>query len=124
MTPNLINADDIVPIRMPAKALYMVLTDEVSAHYDLSPVMMKNLLKHESGYNQNAVGDHGLAHGVPQYHKDEFNYYSSLYLKYTGVQLQYISSSDQIELMAWQFKNYPKSRHDWGTYRRLYEKKH
>lgn len=119
--PNIIEADSIESPPS-GRAFYMVLANEVSTAYGISAPMVKTVLKHESNYNSAAVGDHGLAHGVAQFHKQTFDYYEAFYYKSSGQHLNYDSSEDQIKLMCWMWKNYPKTKNLWSTYRKYCDK--
>jgi len=63
----------------------------------------------ESMYNPEAIGDHGSAKNIFQYHKGTFDRYSAL----MGEQLDYNSAHDQAKLTAWVFKNMPKEKRAW-----------
>lgn len=117
--PTVLEADSIVPPTS-QKVAYMLLINAYSTRSNVSAAEVKNVIKHESNYVSGAIGDHGAAYGIGQYHADEFNHYAALYFKATGEKLDYHSDRDQIVLMTFQWKNYPKSRNDWSTYRKLY----
>jgi hypothetical protein len=55
---------------------------------------LKKVAYCESRYNPQAVGDHGLAKGILQFHQGTFNTYSNQ----IGEQLQYESTYDQIKV--------------------------
>lgn len=116
--PSLIQADTKPP-SYPPKVAVMLLAEEYSSKMGVSPFQVKYVLKHESGYSQDAVGDKGKAVGVSQYHLDTFNRYEGLFFKATGQRLNYNSAQDQITLMTWQWRVYPQSKHEWSTYRNL-----
>lgn len=115
--PTILEADSI-SAPPTGKAFYMVLADEIAITYAVPAVEIKTVLKHESNYDPIAVGDHGLAHGVAQFHKETFDTYEGYYYKSTGRHLKYSSSEDQIKLMCWMWKNYPKTKNLWSTYRK------
>jgi len=117
--PSSTEADKIEP-HPTGKARYMLIADVESAKWGISPIQVKGVLKAESGYSQTAIGDRGLARSCAQYHKDTFNHYENLYFKTNGEHLQYLSCTDQIKLMTWQWKVFPRSKLEWSTYRRLY----
>jgi hypothetical protein len=117
--PTILQADTEVPLPS-AKEQIMLLADNIGAQSGIASSMIKNIIRAESNYDPSAIGDHSLAHGIVQYHEAEFDDYESKYFKKTGNHLNYDSSEDQLKLMAWQFKNYPLSRNDWSTYRRMY----
>ncbi len=119
--PRLTGADSIAFPASP-KASYMLLADEEGSAYGIPPSEIKTVLKSESGYSQDAIGDHGMARGVAQYHKATFDRYEALYFNQTGSHLSYLLGTDQVKLMAWQWRNYPKSRYEWSTWRRIYGK--
>lgn len=112
------NSDDLPP-SFPAKARYMVLSNVVSTQMGIQSSQVKYVLKHESSYSQEAIGDHGLANGVAQFHKETFDGYEKLYFKANGVHLSYEKAQDQIILMAWMWKTYPNTKNLWTTYRHM-----
>lgn len=120
--PTILQADEIVQPPSP-RASYMLLANETGTSYGIPPSEIKTVLKLESNYDQDAVGDRGHAHGVAQYHRPTFDRYESLYFRATGTHLDYGSGTDQIMLMAWQWKNYPKSKGEWSTWRHAYGRK-
>lgn len=77
-------------------------------------------VKHESGFDQNAIGDHGLAKNCAQYHEATFDEYEGKFYKATGQPLNYNSCYDQVTLMSWQFVNIPSSKSEWTTWRKMY----
>lgn len=117
LVPSMTAADDTVPLSYPPKVATMLLASSLSAQMGVDPYQVKYVLKHESGYSQDAVGDHGLAVGVGQYHKDTFNHYEKLYFNTTGTHLNYYTAQDQVRLMTWQWKVFPKSKYEWTTWR-------
>lgn len=119
--PTILEADSISAPHT-GKAFYMLLADQVGIAYAVSIPMIKTVLQHESDYNPMAVGDHGLAHGVAQFHKETFDQYETYYYKSTGLHLNYSSSEDQVKLMGWMWKNYPKTKLLWSTYRKYCDK--
>lgn len=119
MLPTILQADSIDTIPT-GKAFYMVLADEVSSAYSISAPMVKSVLKNESDFNPMAVGDHGLAKNVAQFHKTTFDMYEIKYFKATGNHLNYDSGEDQVKLLCWMWKTDPSTKNLWSTYRRLY----
>jgi len=114
--PTIINADDIVPLSYPPKVAYMLLANELGVQYGIPSSEIKNVLKAESGYSQEAVGDHGKALSCAQFHKDTFDGYAAQY----GQPLNYPSCIDQEKLMAWMWASNPQTTQLWTTYRRSY----
>jgi hypothetical protein len=119
MLPSMTTADTIVPAP-PFKASVMLAIDSLSTQTGIPSSLVKNIVKNESGYDEDAIGDHGLAHNVAQFHQETFDQYEKLYFNATGRHLNYDSATDQITLMCWMFKNYPQSKDLWSTYRRIY----
>lgn len=66
----------------------------------------------ESRYNNDDVGDHGLARGIFQYHPGTFTAYSKL----LGEDLTYLSAYDQAKLTAFIFAKYPQEKRAWSCY--------
>lgn len=122
MLPTILEADNI-PLSTPSPRIeVMLLASHISSQSGVNPSVIKNVLRHESDYDRNAVGDHGLARNVAQYHRDEFDGYNRMYSSRFGTTLNYDSAEDQIRLMAYQFRYWPASRNDWSAYRQLYGK--
>lgn len=65
------------------------------------------ILTHESGLDPDAIGDHGLAHNVAQFHEATFEWMKAEAigqgLPYQD--LKYNSAKDQIILLGWALKN-------------------
>ena len=115
-----LTAEEPYPAIHSPKTAYMLLGQEISVHMGIIPYQVKGVLKAESNYNPTAVGDHGLAYGIAQFHKPTFNQYEKLYFTATGNHLEYESSTDQITLLCWMWKTYPQTKLQWSTYRTLY----
>lgn len=91
---------------------------EVADDEDVSSSTMMYVLQNESSWDPDAVGDHGLAHNVAQFHKPTFEWMKQLAIK-QGLpyeKLSYNSAKDQIILLAWALKNGYGSQ--WTTYQR------
>lgn len=117
--PTTINADDIVPLRFPPKVAYMLLANELGTQYSIPPARIKHVLKNESDYSQQAIGDHGKAVGIAQFHKDTFKGNEKLYFNIFGEHLNYDSAIDQEKLMTWMWATYPHTTRLWTTYKVL-----
>lgn len=92
---------------------------EVADQEDVSSSTMVYVLQHESGFDPDAIGDHGLAHNVAQFHKPTFEWMQEEAIK-QGLPYQnltYNSAKDQIILLAWALKN--KEGDNWTTFREL-----
>lgn len=83
------------------KGEYMVLADIYSAKFGTPVRHTKATLKCESNFDNLAIGDHGKAHTVAQFHEPTFNRYSKQYFNETGVQLEYGNGNDAILLFNW-----------------------
>lgn len=69
----------------------------------------------ESGGDNNAIGDHGLARGIAQFHLATFN----LFKEMSGmVNLNYYSAKDQRTLLLWALENGLESH--WTCWTKLY----
>lgn len=91
---------------------------EVANEEDVSSSTMVYVLQHESDFDPNAIGDHGLAHNIAQFHKPTFEWMKQMAIK-QGLpyqNLSYNSAKDQIILLAWALKNGYGSQ--WTTYQR------
>lgn len=88
-------------------ANHLVLT----AHrYNISTVHFVAIAYAESRLNPKAVGDHGLAKNIFQFHEQTFNAFKK---EAKMPYLEYNNWKDQAELAAWAFKN-GKNEH-WPT---------
>ena len=73
---------------------------EQAKRYEIPSQWLTNLANCESSYGTNLIGDHGLAHGVYQYHQSTFDWFSKSY----GESLDRESYYDQTKLTAWALK--------------------
>jgi soluble lytic murein transglycosylase-like protein len=74
--------------------------------------------KCESNFNPVAVGDHGYAFSIYQFHRDTFTRFAMLYQsEYGGTLLQYSNPQDQIKLAAYMFSLGQSTRENWTCYR-------
>lgn len=73
--------------------------DKYASQYQIDASVLKKVMWCESSNNPNAVGDHGLAKNVMQFHKTTFDSYSDK----LGESLDYDSYKDQIKLAAYMF---------------------
>ena len=92
---------------------------QVAREEQVSPYAMVYVLSHESDWQPDAIGDHGLAHNVAQFHEQTFEW-----MKQTAIKqgkpyqnLSYNSSKDQIILLAWAIKN--GEGNQWTTFRKM-----
>jgi hypothetical protein len=92
-----------------------------SEKYELNHKMFDEIIKCESTYRVNVTHDGGRGWGPTGYHKATFNESLVKYKKETNQNLNYYSAFDQIELMAWDFKNNPQRRFLWSSYVRYAE---
>lgn len=75
-----------------------------------------HIIAKESCWNPEAIGDHGLAKNVAQFHKETFNWMEGESIKRGKPfeNLQYDKASDQITLMMWALAN--DLGYNWTTY--------
>lgn len=83
--------------------------------YGLKYDILDQVIACESTYNPNAIGDHGLAKNVMQFHKPTFDGYSKKF----GEQLDYESANDQIKLGAWMMSQGESYRNNWTCYKKI-----
>lgn len=96
---------------------------EVAKYDGVSSYTMIYVLQHESSFDPDAIGDHGLAHNVAQFHEATFEWMKQKAIK-QGLpyqDLSYNSSKDQIILLAWALKNHLGN--NWTTYQALMDLK-
>ena len=79
-----------------------VLTEEplVNQAPEVSP-MVYEIIKCESQWKENAVGDGGRAYGLAQFHRPTWDWLTEL----SGKDLDYENPSHQIELLTWALEN-------------------
>lgn len=77
--------------------------------FGVNEQILNKVVNCESGYDPTIVGDHGLAYGPAQFHESTFDNFAKQY----GVELDYKNPEDQIELMAWAFKQGNEYMNDW-----------
>ncbi len=66
---------------------------------------LEKVIKCESNWSESAIGDHGKAHNIAQFHEDTFLRWS----KQMGETLNWDSAHDQAKVMAWAFSKGYKS---------------
>lgn len=96
------------------KSQLQQLTVENAVEIGIDPIIPVYVIQHESGWDVDAVGDHGAAVGCAQFHKPTFE---EMKQKANLPLLQYKSCGDQIILMEWAIKNNLGDR--WTTYRKF-----
>lgn len=82
--------------------------------YAADTALFIGVIECESGGNPDAVGDHGLARGLAQWHRDTF-YELAAQAKMKG--LKWENTIHQLKLMNWALSHGYGSR--WTCYRRL-----
>jgi soluble lytic murein transglycosylase-like protein len=87
-----------VPIKQPT---VQELVSKYAMINGLSPEKLLLIAKCESGFNQKAIGDHGLAIGIFQFHQQTWDSFSQK----MGEELDIHSANDQAKLASWAFKN-------------------
>lgn len=99
------------PVAEAAQTIQVVSIDDmVSAEAERFAVNESHLSKTigcESHGDPTAIGDHGKAYGVGQFHEDTFDWMQTQAIKQGEPfqNLQYKNPHDQITLMAWAFAN-------------------
>lgn len=76
--------------------------------------IVARVIQCESGGKVNAIGDHGLAYGIAQFHEDTFNRMKRLSGYYW---LDYRNPNDQILLIEWAFAH--GHEREWSCYTKL-----
>lgn len=87
---------------------------EYAQQYGVSSKVLYEVIQCESNWKETAVGDHGLAYGLAQFHEPTFDMFS----KQMGMELDYKSPKDQILVMAWAFSK--GLEHHWTCYDIVY----
>lgn len=98
---------------MKEKKCIVELIEKYSAEYNYSKKTAKAVAYCESEYKANAVGDHGKAYGVYQFHRATFEMFS----KQMGEKLDYYNPEDNIKLAIWALAN-DKENH-WSCYKKI-----
>lgn len=83
-----------------------------ASQYDVSFPLMNCVITAESKWNPLAVGDHGLANNIVQFHKATFDRWSGE----MGESLNYNSSSDQLLVMSYAFSKGKSYEDAWSTF--------
>lgn len=85
-----------------------VILSEVVKQYGVSYSELARVITCESGFQHEGLyGDHGLAYGIGQFHKDTFVRYDEI----RGLKLDYYNMRDQLDMMAWMFSK--KLQYNW-----------
>ena len=88
---------------------------QFAKQYGSSYVQMEKVISCESGWKTTAVGDGGKAYGLGQFHQPTF----LMWEKEIGLDLEYKSPEDQLQLMSYAFsKGY--QRH-WTCWTKLFK---
>lgn len=103
-----IEADKLPPIPTDVKGMIVYFAKQNSIKDNELLVVAKC----ESTFNQSAIGDHGKARGIFQYHKPTFDRFSEL----MGQDLDYYSAHDQAKLTAFVFAQYPQYKSHWTCF--------
>lgn len=96
---------EVKPIPTDVKGMIVYYADK----YDANEHELLTVAKCESSLNQEAIGDHGQANGIFQFHEPTFIRYSKL----MGETLNYNSAHDQAKLASFIFANYPQEKRAW-----------
>lgn len=86
----------------------------IKHHAPIPEGMVAQVIACESEGNSQAVGDHGLAQGIAQFHEETFNRMKRMSGYYW---LEYKNSLDQTLLLQWAIKNGHGA--EWTCYRHL-----
>ena len=82
-------------------------------NYNLKKYRLLNaVVEKESGWNDKAIGDHGLAYSLCQFHKPTFNEFKE---KAGMLELEYKNPIDQLTLLAWAYEH--KKMSHWSTWK-------
>ena len=108
-----IEADPPIIIPVPQTPKELIIVYAAKYNTPLKPLLATSQC--ESSLNPKAVGDHGLAKGIFQYHKSTFIWMSSLMEE----ELDYYSTNDQAKLTAFIFSNRPDLKSHWTCARKL-----
>lgn len=107
-------ADEVVAQAEPEIPLSPVeYADKYAAQYGIDANVFKKVMWCESSNNPYAIGDSGLARNVMQFHKSTFISYE----KKLGIDLNYDSYKDQIQLAAYMFSI--GEQRQWTCYHRV-----
>ncbi len=105
MLPTISLSDDAPPNQVRSEEIVLQnlspieYADKYALQYKIDGNLLKKVMWCESSNNPKAIGDHGLANNVMQFHKPTFDSYS----KSLGESLNYDSYQDQIKLAAYMF---------------------
>lgn len=101
----------VMPIILTPQQQLAQFAKEYNANYE----EMAKTIQGESGWQETVIGDHGLAYGIAQFHKDTFLRWS----KEMGLTLDYHSTTDQLQVMAYAFGKGVKYKSAWTAWRNL-----
>jgi len=102
---------DIIELTLEEKAI-------ISANkHGVDSLMVAQIVKCESNWKVDAVGDRGLSYGVAQFQVPTFNRMAKVYKEELGYDLSYTSPEDQIELLSFAIsKGWGR---EWTAYRAI-----
>lgn len=114
MLPTVLQADEVsAPIERRLSPVEYVA--KYATLYGVDESLLQDVMQCESKGDPKAVGDHGKAKNVFQFHESTFKAYSSQYFDKFGIKLNYDSYKDQIQLASWMFSI--KQQNQWTCYK-------
>ena len=96
-----------------SKECVVALINKYADQYDFDQKLALDIATCESELKTNAVGDHGKAYGIYQFHKPTFDEFS----KKLGEKMDYHDTEDNIKLAIWALSK-DKGQH-WSCYRHI-----
>ena len=111
---NIVLADSSAPPQIYVLSVHQIIGN-AAMYEDTDPLPLMKVAKCESNFLPSAVGDHGKAKNIFQYHEQTFDDFSQKLMKRN---LNYNSATDQALLTAFIFKNYPQLKDNWTCSRK------
>lgn len=85
--------------------------------YGSNTEQLETVAQCESGFSPYSYGDHGLAYGTFQFHRETFERYAKAYqIQMGGTLLEYDNTQNQIKLAAWMFSLGKGVKENWTCY--------
>lgn len=96
---------------------YTIQADYFAKLYGVDSQIVDRVLDCESDYVHTAKGDGGRSKGIAQIQKPTWDWMEAQYYKEWGEHLDYLSSHDQIKLLAYQISK--GNGNNWTSYRAI-----
>jgi len=111
LTPKTTSSNDTIQVSINDPALYLTQTESISSKLLAEKPLIGCLIRYESNWKEDAVGDSGRAFGILQFWQSTFSLYAEKY----GLTLDYKNPEDQIYLAYRMLEDNPANIQHWSA---------